>query len=97
LIECEVTFRRGDANADGEVDMSDAVHILQFLFGDSPFPTCPDAADVQDSGELDISDAVATLNHLFIGAIPPAAPGPRACGVDPTSDMLGPCDYRACD
>ncbi len=81
-------FLRGDANDDGEVAISDAIFLLQFLFLGGPSPQCQDAADINDDGRLDISDAIFTLEFLFLpqGRIIPAPfplPGP-----DPTADGL---------
>ncbi|MBI4603484.1 MAG: hypothetical protein HY721_16150 [Planctomycetes bacterium] len=90
-------FKRGDANASGRVDLSDAVFLLGFLFlGDSP-PPCPDAADADDSGALDITDAIFDLGFLFLGNAPPPAPGPSTCGPDPTPEEppLDDCVYDA--
>jgi hypothetical protein len=87
------TFLRGDSNADGEVDISDAVHTLGFLFLGTPAPSCPDASDSDDNALLEITDAVLTLNWLFLGQGDLASPGPEACGSDPTEDALPACDY----
>ncbi len=82
------TFRRGDTNSDGAVDVADAVFLLDALFTLGMFPTCPDAADVNDDGAIDVSDAVYELSYLFSGAAAPPAPGVDNCGVDPTADAL---------
>lgn len=69
--------------------MSDAQHILSYLYlGGSP-PSCLDAADVDDSGALNIVDPIFLIQHLFLGGV--SLPGPRgAPGVDPTpEDPLG--------
>ncbi len=82
-------FRRGDANTDGEVDLSDAIRTLGFLFLGDAGLICRDAADANDDGEVDLSDAVATLGVLFLGNGEIPAPGRNECGVDPTDDDLG--------
>jgi len=82
-------FFRGDANLDLEVDLSDAIRILYFLFVDaeaSPL-LCEDAADTDDSGELDITDPIYLLQHLFVGGPPPRVPYTEM-GLDPTPDSL---------
>jgi regulation of enolase protein 1 (concanavalin A-like superfamily) len=91
------SFRRGDTNADGQADISDAVTTLGFLFLGNPEQlACDKSADTNDDGKIDLSDPVALLIHLFLGA--PAPPAPfGACGVDPTEDGLacaapGPCE-----
>jgi len=88
-------FRRGDSNSDREVDLSDSVHILGFLFSGSPATlSCPDASDVNDSGNVDIADAVAVLSFLYqSGPLP--QPG-LECGTDPTDDSLGCQAILAC-
>jgi hypothetical protein len=82
-------FLRGDVNADGAMDVSDPISILGFLFLHEPEDlTCRKGADTDDSGVLDITDGVLLLNHLFLGAGDPPPPH-RACGDDPTPDLLG--------
>ncbi|HLU50056.1 MAG TPA: hypothetical protein VK116_18290, partial [Planctomycetota bacterium] len=88
-------FRRGDANVDRRVDLSDAVLTLGYLFLGNSRPDCLDAADVDDSGDLTISDAIRLLGFLFQSAPPPPAPGAHGCGADPTNDPLG-CDFYSC-
>jgi hypothetical protein len=85
-------FRRGDANADGGVNLTDAVFILLHLFAGGGPPSCDKAADVTDSGFIEITDAVYLLQYLFLrgAAIPEPHPG---CGFDPTSNFyLVSCD-----
>jgi hypothetical protein len=89
----EVPFRRGDANGDGPVDLSDAVAILGCQFLGSACPGCADAADANDDGRLDIGDAIWLLNWSFLGASPPPSPGPFECGTDRTPDSLMGCNY----
>lgn len=90
------SFRRGDCNDDGRVDISDAVATLGFLFLGGGVRGCDDACDSNDDGEVNISDPIALLSVLFLGqgAIPP--PGMDACGLDPTEDSLGCVHYDAC-
>jgi hypothetical protein len=76
------TFRRGDSDANGMIDLTDAIKLLNFLFTGGPVPECLDAADFDDSGIADISDAIANLSFQFLGGPEPAAPGAQACGVD---------------
>jgi hypothetical protein len=81
-------FRRGDSNDDGQVNISDPIATLGFLFVGEGRIRCPDAADANDDGLIDISDPLATLGHLFnaSGSLPPPAGGK---GHDPTEDALG--------
>jgi hypothetical protein len=87
-VVMESSFRRGDSNGDRNVDISDAISALAFLFLGGIPPVCPDAADANDDGTVDISDSIGILNHLFLGGLPPRVPFPD-CGADPTIDGLG--------
>ncbi|MBI4606054.1 MAG: hypothetical protein HY721_29155 [Planctomycetes bacterium] len=82
------TFRRGDVEENGELNITDAVAILGYLFLGSRAPRCLDAADANDSGELNITDAIYLLGYLFAGG-PPPPPPLAAPGRDPTRDDLG--------
>jgi len=96
-----ILFMRGDANADGRVDIGDAISVLGYLFGTGDDPSkakvaaCLDAADANDDGAVDIADAIATLSHLFAGA-GPLPPPFFDCGIDPTEDGLDCISYGPC-
>jgi hypothetical protein len=87
-FRAEHLFRRGDANSDDEVDISDVVTILSSLFLGIGIPMCHDAADVDDSGAVDISDPVFLLQFLFNRGDVPPSPGPFQPGIDVTEDRL---------
>ena len=91
-------FRRGDANADGKTDITDAVVILGYLFQGGTNPSCLDALDTNDSGRIDLTDAVYLLAFLFQGGANPPAPGPATCGPDttPSEFITAPCVYNKC-
>ncbi|MBN1420429.1 MAG: alpha-2-macroglobulin [Planctomycetes bacterium] len=84
----EYPFVRGDANADGRIDLGDAVSILSHLFGGEKMP-CEDALDVNDDGILMIDDAIRLLMYLFVSPDPPIPAPFDAPGVDGTEDDLG--------
>ncbi len=90
-------FIRGDANGDLLVDIADPVKLLGYLFASGSLPNCLDACDGNDDEILDVADAVQILEALFNGSGPLPAPGPTACGPDPTagSRALG-CDTSSC-
>lgn len=83
-------FVRGDANHDGAVDISDAILVLNYIYGyvGDNDQISLDAADANDSGAIDIADPIYLLFYLTSGGPPPAAPFP-GCGTDPTPDALG--------
>ncbi len=88
-------FLRGDSNADGERNLTDAVFTLSYLFGGGPKPPCLKAADANDTGTVDLTDSIYLLNFLFSGAAEPDAPF-AACGPDPTLDELLCETFEAC-
>lgn len=88
-------FRRGDANADGERDITDPVFNLGCLFLGERCPDCDDAADSNDDGTIDISDVVHTLGCLFLGGECPPVPFGE-CGRDPTEDELDCQGFEPC-
>ncbi|MBI4586788.1 MAG: hypothetical protein HY717_22465 [Planctomycetes bacterium] len=84
------TFRRGDVDNSGAVDISDPINELHSLFlGDFDI-TCQDAADFDDSGEVDITDAINSLLWQFGGGLIAPPPGPFNCGADLTPDKTAP-------
>ena len=93
---CEVTFRRGDGNGDGTVDITDGVVLLGALFQGGEAPGCSDAADTNDDGTMDIADPIFIFQYLFVGGIAPPAPGANDCGSDPTDDGLDCQSYASC-
>ena len=80
-------FTRGDANIDGNVDISDPTNVLRYLFLGGSELRCADAADGNDDGEVSLTDAIYVLNHLFLGTAAPPAPYP-GCGMDGTDDAF---------
>lgn len=81
-------FTRGDANLDGQLNISDPVAILKALFLPTPLPLhCGDAADGNDDGSVDLDDAIGLLGYLFLGELAPRPPFPGP-GEDPTADEL---------
>ncbi len=92
----DMPFRRGDSNADGRLDLSDAVFSLRHVFGAGSIPPCLDAGDANDDGTNDIADPIFMLSYLFQSGSPPPDPGPRSCGPDPTPDGLDCASYLQC-
>jgi hypothetical protein len=91
-------FIRADANSDAEIEMSDAILTLRYLYVPGTDPLrCQDAGDSDDNGAVEMSDAVYTLRYLYVpGALEPPLPGPVDCGPDPTEDDLD-CGEHHCN
>jgi hypothetical protein len=97
VMLCPARFRRGDANADATVDISDPIFTLNYLYTGGPAPGCLEAADANDDSLLDLSDPVFLLECLFLGrglaSVPP--PGPFSCGSGASFQGLR-CDSSPC-
>ena len=92
----QVQFRRGDFNIDGNVDVSDALGIFNYLFLGGAGTPCENAADSNKDVSIDLTDGVHILGYLFMGGAPPASPGPVECGVETSASSL-PCEsYALC-
>ncbi len=76
-------FQRGDSNSDGMVDLSDAMHIIDYQFFGGDAPACSDAADSNDDEKINIADVVHVISVLHRG-LAPVAPG-LDCGTDDDS------------
>ncbi|MEE9442398.1 MAG: dockerin type I repeat-containing protein [candidate division Zixibacteria bacterium] len=72
------TFRmsfyvRGDANVDDNVNIGDAVYIINHVFKGGPGPAQTLYGDANCDGELNVGDAVYLINHVFKGGSPPCS------------------------
>lgn len=63
----------GDIDGSGspDIDVSDLVYLVDFMFTGGPPPVIQAAADVNGSGELDISDLVYLVDYMFSGGPAP--------------------------
>ena len=57
----------GDANADGEVNITDAIVLINALLNDDFEPIYYFNADVNWDGDITITDAIALINYLLSG------------------------------
>lgn len=63
---------RGDANNDGVINVTDAVHLITWIFagGEAPLPTLG-TGDVNCDGQVNITDAVVIILYIFAGGSAP--------------------------
>jgi M6 family metalloprotease-like protein len=67
-------YMSGDANSDGEIDITDVVFLINYLFvPGSPPPNILASGDVNCDGTINASDVVYLINYLFIGGPPPCS------------------------
>lgn len=89
-------FRRGDFNSDGQVNITDPISTLSFLFAGIGSPSCLKAVDTNGDGSVNIADATFSLNFLFSGGPAPPAPFPE-CGTEPEDDSSAvECEAETC-
>jgi len=88
-------FRRGDADRDGRIGLTDVILAITYQFIGGVTVECLDAADIDDDGEVSLADAIRSLSFQFAGELDkvPEPPGPFRCGPDVGDDDLPPCRY----
>jgi len=71
-LSCAMDYIPSDVNADGSINISDAVYIINYIFtgGDEPKPFRMNG-DSNCDGSVNVSDAVYIINYIFTGGSPP--------------------------
>ena len=61
----------GDANGDDQINLADAVYLINYVFkgGPAPEPLC--VGDANGDGAVNLADAVYLINYIFKGGLPP--------------------------
>jgi hypothetical protein len=75
------SFVRGDPNADGRVDLADAVWCVSELMRGGRSSPCPRAADINRDSRYDLSDPIFLAMYLFLQGRVIPTPFP-SCGTD---------------
>ena len=83
-------FIRGDANADGAVDIADAKSILSYLFHGARLGACGDAADAND-------DAIAITDVTANGDANSNGPAMSIDDANDNDDRHAHDDVKGCD
>ncbi len=63
----------GDLDESGDANLTDVMHLLNYLFAHAPAPIDPDDADVNCDGLIRITDCVYLVNYIFLGGNAPCA------------------------
>lgn len=64
---------RGDCDASGQVDISDVVALVNYIFANGRIIVPKTVADSDCSAQVDISDAVYLINYIFGGGGAPCS------------------------
>jgi hypothetical protein len=67
------SFECGDFDGDGSQNISDAVYLLQYIFGQGPPPLDVSGGDINCNGKINISDIVYLIYYIFYGGPEPCA------------------------
>ena len=72
-LQCCVARGNVDDDAEDNVDISDLVYLVDYMFTGGPPPSCPEAGNVDGdiAGTIDISDLVYLVDYMFTGGPPP--------------------------
>ena len=62
-----VNPQKGDANADGTVDVEDVVAIVNQILGSPSDAFNISASDINGDGQIDVEDVVGTVNIILSG------------------------------
>jgi len=55
----------GDANTDGEINISDAVYVLNYLFVGGPAPEPMELGDANCDSKVNLTDIIYMINYVF--------------------------------
>ena len=81
-----VAYQNGDANADGTVDITDVIRLVDWLYRGGPAPRpmfCEPSArfdngDLNGDTQIDLTDLVFLVNHLYSGGPAPVEACPQS-------------------
>jgi hypothetical protein len=76
LVKYDLGGMCGDINASGRIDITDAVHMVNYIFASGPPPRDRRLGDIDCNHRTDISDIVFLINYLFGSGPAPCASCP---------------------
>ncbi len=65
------TISLGDCNRDAQVNISDVIYLVNYLFKYGPAPNPAEVGDVDCSGSITVSDVIYLINYFFKGGPAP--------------------------
>jgi hypothetical protein len=64
-------FMCGDCNGDGEVELSDVVYLIRYLYRDGPAPIPYQSGNINGDSIINLGDLVYLINYLYKSGPPP--------------------------
>ncbi len=82
---------RGNINYDAadEIDISDLITLVDYMFNDGPEPPCLEEAEINCDGSIDISDLIFLVDYMFSGGRLPCRCDCTDCVRDGSSSKAG--------
>ena len=71
-LKNQPSFLCGDANVDQNVNVTDAIYLVNYLFKGGPAPVPVQGSDVNGDGQVNVGDVIYLINYLFKGGPVPA-------------------------
>jgi fibronectin type 3 domain-containing protein len=68
-----MTYKAGDADGDGTIDIADVVYLINYLFIGGPAPVIMEAGDANGDCGINVVDVVYLINYLFVGGPAPVS------------------------
>lgn len=65
------TMTLGDADGSGQLNISDIVFLINFIFAQGPAPDPLVSGDMNCDGRINIGDAVRLVNYMFLSGLAP--------------------------
>jgi hypothetical protein len=73
-LDVAFTYVCGDINCDAQVNVADAVFVINYVFKGGPAPSIFLAADANCDGDINVADGVYIINYVFNGGPAPCCP-----------------------
>lgn len=64
----------GDVNADGNINVADAVFLITYVFKGGVAPSPVETGDANNDGNINVGDAIYIINYVFRGGDAPVCP-----------------------
>jgi hypothetical protein len=70
-VQIQLRTLCGDASSDGQLNVTDVIKIINYLFKGGQAPVDLAACDVNNDGKVNVNDVITLINYLFKGGTKP--------------------------